>query len=112
MSSAKPQDLVERALSLSRTDGCVVIAEETSSTNLRWAGNTLTTNGEMRGRSLTVVAIVDGKEGTASGSLSRSNVRLDELEAVVRAAEDAARSADAAEDARPLVPGDAVDASR
>ncbi len=112
MSSAKPQDLVERALSLSRSDGCVVIAEESSSTNLRWAGNTLTTNGEMRGRSLTVVAIVDGKEGTASGALSRSNVRLDELEAVVRAAEDAARAADAAEDARPLVPGDAVDASR
>jgi predicted Zn-dependent protease len=99
----RPQDLVERALALSRTDGCVVVAEETSSTNLRWAGNTLTTNGEMRGRSLTVIATVDGVAGTASGALTRSNVRLDEIEAVVRAAEAAARSAEPAQDARPLV---------
>jgi len=62
-----PQELVERALGLSRTEGCVVLAQETSSTNLRWAGNTLTTNGVMRGRALTVIATVDGAEGTASG---------------------------------------------
>ncbi len=100
-SAATPQELVERALAMSQTDGCVVIAEETSSTNLRWAGNTLTTNGEMRGRSLTVIAT----SGTATGSLTRSNVRLDEVEAVVRAAEEAARSAEPAEDARPLIAG-------
>ncbi len=29
----------------SRSDGCIVIADETSNANLRWAGNTLTTNG-------------------------------------------------------------------
>ena len=102
-SAVRPQDLVERALSLSRTDGCVVIAEETSSTNLRWAGNTLTTNGETRGRSLTVIATVEGAGGTSTGSLTRSNVRADEVEALVRAAEEAARSAEPAEDARPLV---------
>ena len=105
MSSVRPQDLVERALALSRTDGCVVIAEESSSTNLRWAGNTLTTNGEMRGRSLTVIAMVDGAEGTASGSLTRSNVSVDELESVVRAAETPARAAEPAEDARPIGAG-------
>jgi predicted Zn-dependent protease len=103
--AARPQELVERALSLSRTDGCLVMAEETSSTNLRWAGNTLTTNGEMRGRSLTVIATVAGATGTSSGVLSRSNVRLDEIEAVVRAAEAAAVAAQPAEDARPLVAG-------
>ena len=62
MSSAKPQDLVERALSLSSSDGCVVIAEESSSTNLRWAGNTLTTNGEMRGRFPHAFALHDRKQ--------------------------------------------------
>ena len=103
MTAIRPQDLVERALDLSRADGCVVIAEESSSTNLRWAGNTLTTNGEMRGRSFTVVAMVDGAEGTASGALTRSNVSADEIETVVRAAESAARAAAPAEDARPLV---------
>ncbi len=98
-----PQELVERTLALSRTDGCVVLAQESSSANLRWAGNTLTTNGVMRGRALTVIATVDGAEGTASGSLSRSNVAADELERLVRAAESAARAAGPAEDARPLV---------
>lgn len=78
--SSKPHEVVERALELSRADGCVVIADEESTANLRWAGNTLTTNGVTRGRTLTVVATVDGREGTASGVVSRSAVTLDELE--------------------------------
>ena len=102
-----PQELVERALGLSRTDGCVVLAQETSSTNLRWASNTLTTNGVMRGRSFTVIAMVDGAEGTASGSFARSNVSVEDLAPLVRAAEAAAHAAGPAEDARPLVPGGA-----
>ena len=106
MTAVRPQDLVERALSLSRTDGCVVVAHETSTVNLRFAGSTLTTNGEMRGRSITVVATVDGAEGTASGVLSRSNVRLDQIEDIVRAAEAAARAGGPAQDARPLVTPD------
>ncbi|GGZ34391.1 metallopeptidase TldD-related protein [Streptomyces poonensis] len=99
----KPHEIVERALELSRADGCVVIADEHSTANLRWAGNALTTNGVTRGRTLTVVATVDGKEGTASGVVSRSGVTADELEPLVRAAEDAARAAGPAEDAQPLV---------
>ena len=101
-----PHELVERALAMSTTDGCVVVAEETASTNLRWAQNTLTTNGEMRGRSLTVIATVDGATGTSSGVLTRSNVPVEQIEAVVRAAEAAAKAAEPAEDARDLVAGD------
>ncbi|MCN9244577.1 TldD/PmbA family protein [Streptomyces sp. RY43-2] len=101
----KPHEIVERALELSRADGCVVIADERSSANLRWAGNALTTNGVTRGRTLTVIATVDGKEGTASGVVSRSAVTADELEPLVRAAEAAARGAGPAEDAQPLVTG-------
>ncbi|MGW7267321.1 metallopeptidase TldD-related protein [Streptomyces sp. NPDC054842] len=101
----KPHEIVERALSLSRADGCVVIADEHSTANLRWAGNALTTNGVTRGRTLTVVATVDGREGTASGVVSRSAVTPDELEPLVRAAEAAARGAGPAEDAQPLVAG-------
>ncbi|WP_236239324.1 metallopeptidase TldD-related protein [Streptomyces sp. CC228A] len=103
--SSKPYEIVERALELSRADGCVVIADERSSANLRWAGNALTTNGVTRGRTLTVVATVDGAEGTASGVVSRSAVTAEELEPLVRAAEEAARSAGPAEDAGPLVAG-------
>ncbi|MCX4975622.1 MULTISPECIES: metallopeptidase TldD-related protein [unclassified Streptomyces] len=101
----KPHEVVERALELSRADGCVVIADEESTANLRWAGNALTTNGVTRGRTLTVIATVDGREGTASGVVSRSAVTADELEPLVRAAEAAARGAGPAEDAQPLVSG-------
>jgi predicted Zn-dependent protease len=101
----KPHEIVERALSLSRADGCVVIAGENSSANLRWAGNALTTNGVTCGRTLTVIATVDGAQGTASGMVSRSAVTADELEPLVRAAEAAAREAGPAEDAQPLVSG-------
>lgn len=99
----RPGELVERALELSRGDGCVVIAEENSSANLRWARNVLTTNGVTRGRTVTVIATVDGAEGTASGVLNRSGVTKADLEPLVRAAEDAARAAGPAEDARPLL---------
>ncbi|MEU2321205.1 metallopeptidase TldD-related protein [Streptomyces althioticus] len=103
--TTKPHEIVERALELSRSDGCVVIADEHSSANLRWAGNALTTNGVTRGRTLTVIATVDGAQGTASGVVSRSAVTVDELEPLVRAAEAAARGAGPAEDAQPLVTG-------
>ncbi|GAA3054522.1 metallopeptidase TldD-related protein [Streptomyces roseofulvus] len=102
---SKPYEIVERALELSRADGCVVIADEESSANLRWAGNALTTNGVTRGRTLTVIATVDGSEGTASGVVSRSAVTAEDLEPLVRAAEAAARAAGPAEDAQPLVTG-------
>ncbi|GAA0697972.1 metallopeptidase TldD-related protein [Kitasatospora atroaurantiaca] len=99
----QPHELVERALELSRADGCVVIADEESTANLRWAGNALTTNGVTRGRRLTVIATVDGAQGTASGVVAREAVTLDEVESLVRAAEEAARGAEPAEDAQPLV---------
>ncbi|MFE2845508.1 metallopeptidase TldD-related protein [Streptomyces scopuliridis] len=102
---SKPHEIVERALELSTADGCVVIADEQSSANLRWAGNALTTNGVTRGRTLTVIATVDGSQGTASGVVSRSAVTADDLEPLVRAAEAAARGAGPAEDAQPLVGG-------
>ncbi|MGA6153157.1 metallopeptidase TldD-related protein [Stenotrophomonas sp. NPDC087984] len=105
--SVKPHEIVERALELSRADGCVVIANENSTANLRWAGNALTTNGVTRGRTLTVVATVNGGQGTASGVVSRSAVTVEELEPLVRAAEAAAREAEPAEDAQPLVERDA-----
>ncbi|HEY5835244.1 metallopeptidase TldD-related protein [Streptomyces sp.] len=107
----KAHEIVERALELSRTDGCVVIADEESSANLRWAGNALTTNGVTRGRTLTVIATVDGAQGTASGVVSRSAVTADEVEPLVRAAEAAAREAGPAEDAQPLVNGVPVSAA-
>lgn len=101
----RPQDLVEQALALSKSDGCIVIASESTSANLRWATNTLTTNGVMRSRSITVIATVGTGTGVASGAVSRTSVAHDELESLVRAAEETARGNGAADDAQPLVEG-------
>ncbi|PWI43580.1 TldD/PmbA family protein [Streptomyces sp. ICBB 8177] len=112
MSRSTPaHEIVERALELSRADGCVVIADEGSTANLRWARNALTTNGVTRDRTVTVIATVNGAQGTASGVVSRSAVGVDELEGLVRLAEDAARDAGPAEDAQPLVAGEAAQAA-
>jgi predicted Zn-dependent protease len=94
-----PQDLIERALELSTADACVVIGDEVSDANLRWANNTLTTNGVTRRNQLTVIAMTDG----AVGVVSRSGVTPDSLETLVRAAEETARTAPEAEDQAPLV---------
>jgi predicted Zn-dependent protease len=107
----RPQELAERALELSTADGCVVIAEEGSEANLRWAGNTLTTNGVTRGRTLTVIATIGGQEGMSTGVVSRSNVGLDEVESIVRTAEAKAREARSAEDGAPLAEGDGPDST-
>lgn len=103
-----PQDTIERGLALAAAegaDGCVVLVAETSSTNLRWANNTLTTNGAMRGSSVTVIATVGSGEGTAAGVIGRSSVTEDSLREIVSAAIATARAAGPAEDARPLVDG-------
>jgi len=101
-----PQEAVERALSASRSDDCVVIAEETSSANLRWAGNTLTTNGVSSSRQLTVIAIDRRAEGAAAGIISRAGIGPDQVEDVVREAEHAAAQATPAEDAAQVTGGD------
>jgi predicted Zn-dependent protease len=94
-------EVVERALSLSKADGCVVLVEESSGVNLRWANNTLTTNGSMRTRSVTVISVVAESVGTRSATV------LDDLEGLVRASEQAAREAGPADDYAALVTGDA-----
>ena len=98
----RPQELVERALDLSQAEACVVIGEAVSDANLRWANNTLTTNGLTRSNQLTVIAV----SGGAVGVVSRSGVTLDSLESLVRAAEKTARTSPEAEDVAPLVAGD------
>jgi predicted Zn-dependent protease len=100
-----PQETVERVLAAARCDDCIVIAEESSSANLRWAGNTLTTNGVARSRQLTVIAVQRRGDGAAAGVVTRAGVRPDQVEDVLREAEHAAEqgvpAADAAEVAGP-----------
>jgi predicted Zn-dependent protease len=100
---ARTQDFVEQALELSTVDGCVVVASEHTETNLRWANNSLTTNGQMTSRSVTVISTVARENGTSAGVVTRSVSTQDELAAAVQTSEAAARSAAPADDATPLV---------
>jgi predicted Zn-dependent protease len=98
----RAQELVERALTLSKADECVVIVDDVTEANLRWASNTLTTNGVARSRDVTVISIRNG----ATGVIQRQGITLDSLEDVIREAEQISAGASPAEDQFPLLPGE------
>ena len=106
MSRFPPQDAIERALQAATCDDCVVIAEESSEANLRWAGNTLTTNGVSSSRRLTVIAIVRDGAAARAGVVSRAGVGAAQIADIVAEAQRAASESSPAEDATDL-PGPA-----
>ena len=95
-------DWINEALAADKADDCVVILRDTAQANLRWAINSLTTNGQMHSRTACVVAISrrdrTGHAGVVSGPVSS---RAD-LVALVHAADAAAALAPASDDAAPL----------
>ncbi|MGH3496473.1 MAG: metallopeptidase TldD-related protein [Nocardioidaceae bacterium] len=107
MTLSTPQQLVEQGLEASKADGTVIVVTPSTSANLRWANNTLTTNGVMHDCQVSVIATVDGGQGAAAGSVIASAAGIEQVLDLVEAAESAARSSGAAEDAAPLVDGDA-----
>ena len=102
--TATSQDLVERALARPGSSPRIVLLSDTSEANLRWANNTLTTNGAMRGRTATVISFSDSSAGVAAGSASSSVSSPEHLDALVDQADAAAAAAAPAEDAAELVP--------
>ena len=100
--AARPQDLVERALSVA-TLPCVLWVTEQAEANLRWANNALISNGDMRSRRLTVTATAEVTDGIAAGTVTQEIAVADDVNAVVSAAEYLARAASPAEDVAPMV---------
>ena len=99
------QDLVEHGLDTAMAagaDGCIVLVDEASHADVRFALNRTTTNGVHRARSVSVIAIA----GDSVGSASRSDaVGADGVVEMVGAALADARQAPPAEDAFRLVEG-------
>ena len=93
------QDLIERITSAATCDDCIVILTETSQANLRWANSTLTTNGVILQRSITVIAFVAVDGGMSAGAVTRTDISADQIDAVLKEAIASARSAGAADDA-------------
>ena len=99
----RPQELVERALDLSKADECIVLVGTDNSVNMRWANNTLTTNGTTRSHEVTVISIVHSEGGPRAASVSRSGVGLDDVHDLVAQSQAAAAESPNADDAAPLV---------
>jgi predicted Zn-dependent protease len=101
MSTLRAQEIVEKALAASTADAQITFVTESSEANLRWALNSLTTNGTMRSRHVVVISFVDGGAGMAAGTVTRTGTP--DIAALVAASEQAARDAGPAEDAVPLI---------
>ena len=100
--------VVQSALAASTADvGCVVIVEDATEVEARFANNTTTTNGHRRLRRVTVVSIRSSGEGAGGGGgvsvgvASRSGAA--DVADLVAAAEADAAGSPPAEDAAPLV---------
>jgi predicted Zn-dependent protease len=96
------QDLVEKILARSTTDDCIVVVKDSTQANLRWASSTLTTNGVIQERSVTVIAFVAVGGSMASGGVTRTNIDESDIDSVLSEAKAAAIAAGAAEDFAPL----------
>lgn len=105
------QATVERALELSRADETMVLVSESSNANLRWANNTLTTNGVTRERTVTVIALTHTPAGTGTGVVRRTGMPEEELPRLVAEAEAVSRNTPPAEEAQPLLTPAAAPAS-
>jgi predicted Zn-dependent protease len=93
------QAMIESAVAQASLDACIVVGSEHTTSNLRFAANSLTTNGQMTDRSMTVISIA----GQSVGVVTRTVTDDDELSALVQASERAARDAAPADDAFDLV---------
>lgn len=108
------QDAVELVLQSAaktrRCDETIVIVTERSESSLRWAGNSMTTNGVSTSRTTAVISIVREGDSARVGAIRTSVVDPDAIDALVAAADKAAHTAPEARDAAPLLSGAGVPA--
>jgi predicted Zn-dependent protease len=104
-----PQDAVEAVLQFAaRTNRCdetIVIVTDRSEASLRWAGNSMTTNGVSTSRSTAVISVVRTGDRAHVGALRSSVVDPDAIDGLVAAADKAAHTAPEAHDSAPLLAG-------
>lgn len=105
------QDVVDLALRAAaqsgRCDETVVIVTDRSEAALRWAGNSMTTNGVSTSRSTAVVSILRQRDSARVGVRRSSVVDAAAIADLVAAAEHAAHTAPEAGDSAALLTGSA-----
>ncbi len=98
----RAQDLIEKIVAKAQCDDCVVIVNDKTQANLRWANSTLTTNGVIAERSVTVIAFISTGATMAAGSATRTNVGEGDIDSILSDAIAAAKAAGPADDYAPL----------
>jgi predicted Zn-dependent protease len=104
------QQVVELVLDAAGDIATIVLVTDRAEASLRWAGNSMTTNGVSVNRSTTVISIVRQGDSAHVGSLESSDVDPAALPALVAASQAAARSAPAARDEFTLLTGTSIPA--
>ncbi|MGP4055812.1 metallopeptidase TldD-related protein [Mycobacterium sp. 4D054] len=103
------QLVVEVALNearrLGRADETIVLVTDRVDASLRWANNTMTTNGESTSRTTTVISVVRNGEDAHVGSVRSSAVDPAVITDLVSASQNAAATAPPARDNAPPLPG-------
>jgi predicted Zn-dependent protease len=102
-----PQHVVNivlaEAAKLGGADETMVLVTERVETSLRWANNSMTTNGVSVSRKMTVISIVRQGDSAFVGSVVSAEVDPSVIPGLVAGSQDAARSAPEAGDAAPLL---------
>lgn len=102
------QQVVDTALAAACADETIVIVTDRAAAALRWANNTMTTNGVSTSRSTTVISIVRQGKTARVGSLRTAEVDPELIPDLVKASAEAADAAPEAGDAAPLLGGAGV----
>jgi len=103
------QQVVDTALAeaarLGKADETIVLVTDRADAALRWAGNSMTTNGESVSRTTTVISIVRKGDTAQVGSVRSSDVDPAAIADLVAASQQTAVSAPEARDSAPALSG-------
>jgi predicted Zn-dependent protease len=103
------QEVVDAALAeaarVSKVDETIVLVTDRADAALRWAGNSMTTNGESVSRNTTVISIVRQGNTAHVGSVRSSDVDPEVIADLVAASQQTALSAPEARDSAPPLSG-------
>lgn len=95
--------VLDEAARLGRADETMVLVTDKVEATLRWAGNSMTTNGVSVRRSMTVISVVRRGSSAHIGTVMSAEVDPRVIPALVAASQEAAGSAPEAGDAAPLL---------
>jgi predicted Zn-dependent protease len=95
--------VLDEAAKLGRADETMVLVTDRVEATLRWAGNSMTTNGVSINRTLSVISIVRQGASAFVGTVVSAEVDPRVIPGLVAVSQDAARSAPEAGDAAPLL---------